>query len=158
MSRARKIPFLSVPCGYRQLKRRGIKTLPGDLRQSLNFKPPYFWTPVWDAEILTSLDYENGIYVRPINRKAQRKDARCTHCHRTKERVGSGCRYESYERHIHLTEVGTRLVCSRCISETKRAVSRHYNLVLRLGGLPTYEGAPLTVDQAKARHVKAVLA
>lgn len=151
---------LPIPQGYRRLKRLGIAVLPGDLKQSLCFKPPYFWYAALSAtdRLDHPIYYEHTIYARPICRKAQRKTACCAHCGRTHERVGSGYRYESHERNVHLLEVSPgRLVCSRCTSDAKRAVTRHFNLVRRLGGMPTYEGQRVSAAEAGKRHIQATL-
>lgn len=157
---SRRTPPLPIPQGYRRITRLGIAVLPGDIRQSLCFKPPYFWTAA--AGMTERLDhpiyYENAIYARPICRKGQRKAACCAHCHRTKEWVGSGMRYESHERLVHLTEVSPgRLVCSRCVSQARGQVTRHFNLTRQLGGTPTYQGARVTAAEAQRRHVQTTL-
>jgi hypothetical protein len=151
-------PPLPIPQGYRRLTRIGTKTRPCDIRQSLCFKPPYFWSPAGEEIALCPIYLEGGIYARPIDRKAQRKPARCMHCGRTTERVGSGMRYESHDRAVHLLEIAPgHLVCSRCTGEAKRTVTRHFNIVRQLGGTPTYEGQRISASEAAQRHIQQTL-
>ncbi len=146
-----------IPQGYRVLKRVGTQCQPGDLGWRNWRRPDTAWSSA-RCHVITEYDEPNGdVFLRRIDGKRLKHFPACAACGRTHYRQGMGYG-ESAELPVKLVELRPgRLVCTRCISVPKGQVTRHFNLVRRLSGRPTYEGLPIDASAARRLHIQRAL-
>ncbi len=146
-----------IPQGYRPLTRVGTVCKPGDLGWR-NWRPP---DTAWSSaryHTITEHDGPRGdVFLRRIDGKGLTRFPACAACGKThyRQSIGHG---EVAEMPVKLRELSPgRLVCTRCVGSAHGQVTRHYGVVRRLGGFPTYEGKPVDAHTAAILHARQTL-
>jgi len=142
-----------VPQGYRPLTRVGTQCKPGDLAWRNWRRPATGWSTA-RYDVIQPGDIAAGnVFLRPIDRKKLSRYPICAHCGKSHYRQGMGYAYESASVPVILHELSPgRLVCTRCVGSAKGQAVRHFNLVTRLGGVPTYKGERMSAHEAGTRY------